>query len=424
MLKQVPVSELVPGMKVTQVITQSGPVKIRKVGFIRSPDMIKGLKEMGVTLVEVDFDQSLNVDLESDESDTNEVVALDETENTTTATQRLVMSNRQISDVDRQLSQQFYRSSFMPAVDQMPSKWTIYGKPYAILLVFVVLGILIGSVSSYTILAISNNSNLSLAKWLDTSIGSTPDSAKSPSDVQSNLNEVTSQGTSTVDNNVDVKSQKQNDKSETIDPINQATQERAEDSAENIVSNEATGVMQVKTSTTQKKEEPPVQRQLVNGVLLEEGQKLLGYQGTEDDVDESPKSEIPKTISNKQSNNSDSNTDKPLNSALYRRIQQVAKDVDDQPSLPNPQLVKVTDLNDLPRIDQLSAALLTQMPSMSFSAHMYASNPQDRWVRVNSKRVGEGDIIANNVMLKRIESEKVVLEYKGTEFTMNALSDW
>jgi general secretion pathway protein B len=291
-------------------------------------------------------------------------------------------------------------------------------------LVFVVLGILIGSVSSYTILAISNNSNLSLAKWLDTSIGSTPDSAKSPSDVQSNLNEVTSQGTSTVDNNVDVKSQKQNDKSETIDPINQATQERAEDSAENIVSNEPTGVMQVKTSTTQKKEEPPVQRQLVNGVLLEEGQKLLGYQGTEDDVDESPKSEIPKTISNKQSNNSDSNTDKPLNSALYRRIQQVAKDVDDQPSLPNPQLVKVTDLNDLPRIDQLSAALLTQMPSMSFSAHMYASNPQDRWVRVNSKRVGEGDIIANNVMLKRIESEKVVLEYKGTEFTMNALSDW
>jgi len=27
-------------------------------------------------------------------------------------------------------------------------------------------------------------------------------------------------------------------------------------------------------------------------------------------------------------------------------------------------------------------------------------------------------------VLKRIDSEKVVLEYKGNEFTMNALSDW
>ena len=33
MLKQVPVSELVPGMMVTQIITQSGPVKIRKLGL-------------------------------------------------------------------------------------------------------------------------------------------------------------------------------------------------------------------------------------------------------------------------------------------------------------------------------------------------------------------------------------------------------
>jgi general secretion pathway protein B len=113
-----------------------------------------------------------------------------------------------------------------------------------------------------------------------------------------------------------------------------------------------------------------------------------------------------------------------LNRDLLRRIQAAAQDVDSEPASAKPQALKVTDLNDLPRIDQLSPALLTQMPAMSFSAHMYASNPRDRWVRVNSQRLGEGDVIANNVVLKRIESEKVVLEYKGQEFTMNALSDW
>jgi general secretion pathway protein B len=169
------------------------------------------------------------------------------------------------------------------------------------------------------------------------------------------------------------------------------------------------------------------EQRLVNGMQLEEGQQLLGYQGS------SEESNNKSTSQNSDTQNNDTNIvdngqsvdeDAIINSELFRRIQRVAEDVDNQPTEPVPELLKVTDLNELPRIDQLSPALLTQMPAMSFSAHMYASNPQDRWVRVNSARLGEGDTIANKVLLKRIESEKVVLEYKGTEFTMNALSDW
>ena len=114
---------------------------------------------------------------------------------------------------------------------------------------------------------------------------------------------------------------------------------------------------------------------------------------------------------------------------LLRRIQEAANDIDKQSSSePEPyepeRASEARTYNDVPRIDQLSPAVLTQMPGMSFSAHMYASNPIDRWVRVNGKRLGEGDYISDDLQLLRIEPDRVILSFKGDDFRMNALSDW
>lgn len=433
MLKQLAVSELVPGMMVTRVVEQSGPVKIRKVGFIRSPDMIKGLKEMGVTMVEVNLDESLNIELAPEESEAHEGIASQEnTISKKTATQRLVASNKQIADVDRQLSQQFHRSLFMPAVDQMPSKWVLYGKPYAILLAYIVSGFLIGGVSSYTIMALTTGAEPTVVEAIDTSV------SDAPTDLPGNQSQVIkspSEDKPIVTNTTIVSPQAQNDE-EKNDTKRIALEPEVEQP--NMASNAAA---ETKTNTIENvnatnKVDPPIEQVLINGVLLEEGQQVLGYQASDDDVntsidsdentqDNSTQNNIRRdNVANLANSRQSTNNDEVLDSELYRRIQRVAQDVDDQPKEPQPQLVKVTDLNDLPRIDQLPPALLTQMPAMSFSAHMYASNAQDRWVRVNSQRFGEGDTIADDILLKRIESEKVVLEYKGTEFTMNALSDW
>lgn len=427
MLKQLAVSDLTPGMMVTRVIEQSGPVKIRKVGFIRSPDMIKGLTEMGVILVEVNLDESLNVELEDEAlvaaetlGDKNEAVS------TKTATQRLVASNKQIADVDRQLSQQFHRSLFLPAVDQMPSKWTLYGKPYALLFVYVAIGLFIGGVFTYTIKTLTNQSQTIVTKpQNEGAFVASNTSAKSGKQV--NTDDASSEDTTiaTEDKVIGPKVDVTGDTSDlTADKAN----------AENLSSLDpvpAQGQQTLNGSSNVQNSNSVNEQQLVNGVLLEKGQQLLGYQGTDDtnsEVDNNNEAIANNSPQNNNSNVADNSQnleeDAIINSELFRRIQRVAKDVDSQPTEPVPELLSVTDLNDLPRIDQISPALLTQMPAMSFSAHMYASNPQDRWVRVNSARLGEGDTIANKVLLKRIESEKVVLEYKGTEFTMDALSDW
>jgi general secretion pathway protein B len=66
----------------------------------------------------------------------------------------------------------------------------------------------------------------------------------------------------------------------------------------------------------------------------------------------------------------------------------------------------------------------TQLPSMAFSAHLYSSNREGRWVRVNGRRLIEGDYIAEDLQLVNIEPQTVILMFKGEVFTMNALADW
>ena len=479
MLKHLKVEELRPGMMVTQVIEQHGPVKIRKVGFIRSKDMIRGLTEMGVTVLEVDIAQSLNVEPEDDDIDPQSAEQNTGASNKTpkpTATQRLVASNRQIADVDRQLSQQFHRSLFLPAVDQMPSKWRLYGKPYALLFVVIIAGLVGGAMASYTILGfmnapvqqtasdlntigeniLSNTASLNTAPLNTASSNTAPSnsegaqkaSTQGAKDVPADLLKQQSQVEPEIDNakaatltNSDANEAQQNSDNEAknTQQVRASNDESGERSGEKASQNKPVSKTQsdtVSPSTSVNKSAP----ETINGVVLEAGQKILGYQSGVDDEDQASNSSSSSSSSassvlqnqNASARGNSSNTasqdvrpQERLNSTLLRRIQAAADDVDSQMSLPPSQEpLRVTDLNELPRIDQLSPAVLTKMPAMSFSAHMYASNPRDRWVRVNSKRLGEGDTIADDVILKRIESEKVVLEYEGVEFTMNALSDW
>jgi general secretion pathway protein B len=422
MLKLLKVSELIPGMMVTQVIEQHGPAKIRKVGFIRSADMIRGLSEMGVSVVEVDINQSLHIELEDDEdaqgpstlttqpntSDTASAASTstnDVPARKATATQRLVASNRQIADVDRQLSQQFHRSLFLPAVDQMPSKWMLYGKPYTLLLMIILCGFAIGSATTTVMsgmLYVKDSTEVSSINSINSESGMDVNTQTQ------NLTKVTLSTSSEQTANADLNSQQ--------DSVNTAKPPLEQGIADKDIAQPA----------------QPITIETINGVDLEKGQQVLGYQsGSEDDTysdTNATRQRGAQTRINRAADNDSSASNDPsneqLNPSLLRRIQAVAQDLDSQEGTWSQEVLKVTDLNALPRIDQLPPAVLAQMPAMSFSAHMFASNPRDRWVRVNSQRLSEGDIIANNVVLKRIESEKVVLEYKGNEFTMNALSDW
>ena len=453
MHKSVKVDDLLPGMMVSAVIEQSGPMKIRKVGMIRSPDMVKGLKEMGVSLLEVDLDQSLNVEFEGDEpvgaqSNAEESEQIDI--GPITATQRLVATNKKIADVDRQLSQQFHRSLFLPAVDQMPSKWTLYGKPYGYLLAIIGAGFLIGWLGvsvpkmwlgspSQTVVqnsnAVNNDAKLGESESANSAEAVNAKPAVLDTQQKDTLNNANPEGfkeTQLVSQGASDTSSLNNrpTKTEQINPNVKAQVDRQASVTQALENKPAEDV-------------DPVQYDSVNGVVLEAGQQVLGYQSGSEEPEpaliqndeqansgnnqlaQTPNEEtVPEIITAPGFTSITSPQEGDVDSDLLRRIKRVADAVDSERVREPEPLPRIVAVGDLPRIDQLPPAILTQMPSMSFSAHMFASNPEDRWVRVNGKRLAESGFITDELQLKRIESEKVVLEFREHEFTMNALTDW
>ena len=58
MLKQLPIDDLKPGMYVNQVLEQSGSVRIRSKGLVKTQSVIDGLRQKGIVTVEVDMSRS------------------------------------------------------------------------------------------------------------------------------------------------------------------------------------------------------------------------------------------------------------------------------------------------------------------------------------------------------------------------------
>jgi general secretion pathway protein B len=442
MLKQVVIAQLKPGMMVTRVVEQNGPVKIRRVGMVKSFAMVKGLTEMGVSLVEVDEAQS--VSLEDDVVVNSAAFAqaspshqeINESATTLTPTQRLMEKDKQSAMADRQLSQQFHRSLFMPAIDEMPSKWRLFVQPYVILLVVLISGFGIG-------LGV-----MSAANWVQTA---SLQSAKVPiviSEQEQALASPPNEGTSQSLNPQQIR------QTPALNRDIPAT--NGQDSQANGQLNQSADelISEPEVNATQNAEPAPVRSfESINGVVLNEGETVLGYgAGLPSQPSNSSASngsnELSQPADTQQQNaqqNSSAQASGSISSDLLRRVNQAAAqieaedDVDTLVPAPNfeenilsqtqaaPQ-GRVFDLTrepkTMPRIDQLPSGTLIDMPAMSFSAHMYASNPMDRWVRVNGKRLSEGDLIADGLSIVEIESERIILSFRGETFSMNALSDW
>jgi general secretion pathway protein B len=105
------------------------------------------------------------------------------------------------------------------------------------------------------------------------------------------------------------------------------------------------------------------------------------------------------------------------------RFRKAINEVEDLPVTAAP-VESLASSEDVPRVDQLPAWVMNRLPSMAFSAHMYASLDSERWVRVNGSRMVEGDKIDGMIEIVRIEPQHVILNYSGQTFSMAALTDW
>lgn len=75
-------------------------------------------------------------------------------------------------------------------------------------------------------------------------------------------------------------------------------------------------------------------------------------------------------------------------------------------------------------IGTLDVTIQRQLPKLRFEAHVYATQPAQRWVKVNGKSLQEGQWITADVRLREITPQYVLLEFGQQLFSMRALSEW
>lgn len=347
MHKNLSIDALRPGMVIVQISAQNGPVKIRKSGLVTSSAMIQGLREMGVLEVEIDPAQTVEL--------------AEEAEAAHSPTKSLLMQDSSRNQVDKQLSDQFHRSLFLPSVQSLPDSWHYYSRKGALAALVFIGGLALGwNIAKYPL-------------WLDlvksqprTDVVSTP-AAKSA--VAANIQPT---------------------------PVNVDTSLLADGSADTEQRNESTPAareaVQIRGSEQQSSNAPDRQVNTEN----DEGELVRAE-------DLSPAAE-------------------DISPELLDKFRQAVSALDNTDSIaPEPE---VEQPQEVVRVDQLPSWVLAELPSLSFSAHMFASDAADRWVRVNGQELKEGDWLDDNLRIVSIRSQHVILAYKGQEFSMRALTDW
>ncbi len=77
--------------------------------------------------------------------------------------------------------------------------------------------------------------------------------------------------------------------------------------------------------------------------------------------------------------------------------------------------------DDLPKYGQLPAGLQLQVPEFNIVAHMYASNPNNRWLNVDGAELQQGGMIGDKLEIIEIRPRDVVLAIEGTQFKVPAI---
>ncbi|MEC4726668.1 general secretion pathway protein GspB [Shewanella sp. D64] len=75
----------------------------------------------------------------------------------------------------------------------------------------------------------------------------------------------------------------------------------------------------------------------------------------------------------------------------------------------------------LPKYGQLPAGLQLQVPEFSIKAHVYASDPNNRWLNVDGAELQQGDTIGGKLEIIEIRPRDVVLSIQGTKFKVPAI---
>lgn len=270
-------------------------------------------------------------------------------------------------NLDHSISEQFNRSLFLPTVQELPEAWQYYGKKVLVALLVSIAGMAVGwSAANYSNwLAIFNNQQ----QQVTSPIANIPTVAE---------NVVTANDPAALET-----STSESDLPAETSPTRSVESQQSESAVPPVA--EPIPQPQPDPEPEPEPASEPEQQNIINRPV-------------------------------------EADTSQPISQDLLKRFQAAVESLDAVPKAdlaPDPE-----PLNAVPSVNELPAWVLTKLPSMAFSAHMYATEVEDRWVRVNGKRLGVGQEIERGLAIVDIEPQHIILSFEGQEFSMEALSDW
>lgn len=78
----------------------------------------------------------------------------------------------------------------------------------------------------------------------------------------------------------------------------------------------------------------------------------------------------------------------------------------------------------LPQLQELPANVQQRIPDLSFSSHMYSSEPRFRSIIINGRRLKEGQYLNDEIQVREITDKGVVLGMGDTLFEVDVLGQW
>jgi general secretion pathway protein B len=417
------IENLQPGMVIVQITKQNGPVKIRKSGLVSSDAMVQGLSEMGVQELEIDPEQTVEVAAPTHHR---------------TQTQALLRGQHDTSArFDKSLNDQFNRSLFLPTVESLPSSFSLYAKQAFVFAIVIMGGLALGFTAAtknnwWPALASSISTNTSTSAGnIDTALNTLSNTSIDAAPNENGISGEQTLSTNTGNNSTPAQQSWQQLSQQSAQ---QQYVGNTQDNAQNVMNNNASqplngqtalkGSLNSASSTGGSTDFGGANSGSANTETVRAGnQESTGQGSTGQNITGEQRSS--NEYDGKVLNEANNANNIEVSPELMARFNAAVEALDDKsPGSAREPETKVTVRDDTLRVDQLPVRLLTRLPTMNFSAHMYASQPRDRWVRVNGRQLTEGDWIADKVQIVNIEAQRVVLAFEDEIFTMAALTDW
>jgi general secretion pathway protein B len=75
----------------------------------------------------------------------------------------------------------------------------------------------------------------------------------------------------------------------------------------------------------------------------------------------------------------------------------------------------------IPKYGDLPASVQLQVPEFNINAHVYSTEPSNRWLNVDGVELQQGDMIKNKLTIVEIRPRDIVLEIDGEQFRVPAI---